>query len=155
MASYGTPLSSIPNTSYLNVSSPISSTGSTGMDPITGAALIGAGGSVISGGLGASGSKKAGDKAQAAAEAQSEAIKQASENAPLINYGMQASGKLFDTRRGGPMDRTKAFEDTKMAGSLAFSPNTLAKERVRLAQELAGIRQQNYGKEMDPFQRFV
>lgn len=155
MASYGTPLSSIPNTSYLNVSSPVSSTGSTGMDPITGAAIIGAGSSLASGGLSASGSKKAGDKAQAAAKAQAEAVKQASENAPLIDYGMQVAGKQFDTFRGGPMDRVKAFEDTKMAGSLAFSPNTLAKERVRLAQELAGVRQQNYGKEMDPFQRFV
>lgn len=155
MASYGTPLSSIPNTSYLNVSSPISSIGSTGMEPITTAALIGAGGSLVSGGIGASGSKKAGDKAQAAAEAQAEAVKQASENAPLIGFGMEASGDKYGFTQGGPMNRAKAFEDTKMAGALAFSPNTLAKERVRLSQELAGIRQQNYGKEMDPFQRFV
>jgi len=125
------------------------------MEPITTAALIGAGGSLVSGGIGASGSKKAGDKAQAAAEAQAEAVKQASENAPLIGFGMEASGDKYGFTQGGPMNRAKAFEDTKMAGALAFSPNTLAKERVRLSQELAGIRQQNYGKEMDPFQRFV
>jgi len=155
MASYGTPLSSIPNTSYLNVSSPVSSTGSTGMDPITGAAIIGAGSSLVSGGLGASGSKKAGDKAQAAAKAQAEAVQQAAKESPLIGFGMEAIGKKHDLFLGGPMDRAKAYQDTKMAGALAFSPNTLAKERLRNAQELAAFRQQAYGKEMDPFNRFV
>lgn len=146
--------STVPTTSYL---SPTTNTflPKTGMDPVIGASLIGAGGSVITGGLGASGSKKAGNKAQAAAEAQAEAIKQASENAPLIGFGMEAAGKQYDQFLGGPMDRTKAFEDARFQGAMAFGPNTLARQRTQLAQELAGIRSQAYGKEMDPFNRFV
>jgi hypothetical protein len=152
--SFGTPLSSVSNTSYKNLSNPVSYTGA-GMDPLIGASLIGAGSSLVSGGIGASGSKKAGDKAQAAAQAQADAIEKASREAPLIGFAMESLGKQDDLYRGGPLDRAKAFEDTKMAGALAFSPNTLAKERTRLSQELAGIRAQSYGKQMDPFTRFV
>ena len=143
----------VPTTSYL---SPTTNTllPKAGMDPGT-ALAISAGSSVLSGGIGASGSKKAGDKAQAAAQAQADAIEKASREAPLISFAMESLGKQHDLYRGGPMDRAKAFEDTKMAGALAFSPNTLAKERTRLSQELAGIRAQSYGKQMDPFTRFV
>mgnify|MGYP000577084890 CR=1 FL=1 len=154
-SSFGTPLSSIPNTSYKNLSSPVSYTGSTGMDPLIGASLISAGGSAIAGGASASGSKKAADKAKSAAEAQAEAIEKASREAPLIGFGMEAAGKQYDAYKGGPMDRLKAFEDAKLEGALAFSPNALARQRLQLSRELAGIRQQAYGKEMDPFSRFI
>lgn len=127
----------------------------TGMDPVTGAALIGAGGSAITGGIGASGSKKAGDKAKAAAEAQAEAVQQAAREAPLIGFGMETLGKKYGATLGGPMDRFKAFEEAKLAGALSRSPATLAKERTRLAQEMAGLRQGAYGREMDPFARFT
>lgn len=137
--------STVPATSYLS---------KPGMDPGT-ALAISAGSSVLSGGIGASGSKKAADKAQAAAEAQAQAVQKASREAPLIGFGMESLGKKHDYFVGGPLERAKAFEDTKMAGAMAFSPNTLARQRMQLAQELAGVRSQAYGKEMDPFQRFV
>ena len=135
-------------------SSPFAKGASAGMDPGT-ALAISAGSSALTGGIGASGSKKAADKAKAAAEAQAKAVQQAARESPLIGFGMESLAPKHDLFVGGPMERAKAFEDTKLAGALAFSPNTMARERMRLAQELAGFRSQAYGKEMDPFQRFV
>lgn len=135
-------------------SSPFTKGASAGMDPGT-ALAISAGSSALSGGIGASGSKKAANKAESAAKAQAEAVKQASENAPLIGFGTEAAAKEFDRYIGGPMERANAFDEAKLTGALSFSPNTLARERMRLSQELAGIRQQAYGKEMDPFRRFI
>lgn len=123
------------------------------MDPGT-ALAISAGSSALSGGLGASGSKKAADKASAAAEAQAKAVQSAAREAPFLGLGAESLAKKHDLFVGGPMDRVKAFEDAKMAGALSFSPNTMARERLRLAQEMAGIRQQAYGKEMDPYALF-
>jgi hypothetical protein len=146
--------STVPTTSYL------SSTTNTllpkaGMDPLIGASLIGGGASLISGGIGASGSKKAADKAKQAAETQARAIEKASREAPLLGFGTEVAAKEFDRYIGGPMERANAFDEAKLTGALSFSPNTLARERMRLSQELAGIRQQAYGKEMDPFRRFI
>jgi hypothetical protein len=147
-------INTVPTTSYLT---PTTNTllPKVGMDPVIGASLIGAGGSLISGAASAGGSKKAAKKAQDAAAAQSRAVQQAGERAPFLGLTAEGVAKKHDFFVGGPLDRAKALEDIKVEGSLAFSPNTLAKERMRLAQELAGIRQQNYGKEMDPFARFV
>ena len=123
------------------------------MDPGT-ALAISAGSSALSGGLSAGGSKKGASKASEAAKAQSEAVKQAAREAPLIGFGLEAAGKEYDYQLGGPMDRLKAVQDSKLATASAFSPGALAKERLRLSRELAGVRQAAYGKEMDPYRMF-
>lgn len=135
-------------------SSPFTKGASAGMDPGT-ALAISAGSSVLSGGIGASGSKKAANKAKEAAETQARAIEKASREAPLLGFGTEVAAKEFDRYIGGPMERANAFDEAKLTGAVSFSPNTLARERMRLSQELAGIRQQAYGKEMDPFRRFI
>lgn len=135
-------------------SSPFTKGASAGMDPGT-ALAISAGSSALSGGIGAAGSKKGANKAKQAAEAQARAVQQASENAPLIGFGMEAAGKQFDKYLGAPLSRQTAFDTNRMQGAMEFGPTSLARQRTQLAQELAGIRSQAYGKEMDPFQRFV
>ncbi len=124
------------------------------MDPGT-ALAISAGSSALSGGIGAAGSKKAADKASAAAEAQAKAVQSAAREAPFLGFGAESLAKKHGAFVGGPLDRVRDFEDAKLAGAIAFSPNTLAQERKRLAQELAVVRQQAYGKEMDPYSRFT
>lgn len=151
MAGIGT----VPTTSYLAPTTN-SFLPKTGMDPGT-ALAISAGSSAISGGLGASGSKKAADKASAAAEAQAKAVQAAARETPFLGFGAESLAKKHDAFVGGPLDRLKAFEDTKMAGALAFSPNTMARERLRLAQEMAALKQQQSGGSfgLDPMNRFV
>jgi hypothetical protein len=98
MAGFGTPLSSIPNTSYSNVSSPVSSTGftgsavssakPTGMDPVT----IGL--SVASIGAGIFGASK---QEQAARE-QAQAVEDAAKTAAAATEKAAQTGAVASLR---------------------------------------------------------
>jgi hypothetical protein len=105
MAGFGTPLSSVPNTSYLNVSSPVSSTGftgspisssatPTGMDPFSIGASIGA--SIF----GASAQEKAAkEQAQAteeAAQIAAASTKQAAEIGAVASLRGKQAGFGYD-----------------------------------------------------------
>jgi len=151
MAGIGT----VPTTSYLAPTTN-SFLPRTGMDPGT-ALAISAGSSALSGGLGAAGSKKAADKASAASEAQAKAVQSAAREAPFLGFGAESLAKKHDLFVGGPLDRAKAFEDAKMAGAMAFSPDAMAQQRLQLAQEMAALKQQQSGGSfgLDPLNRFV
>lgn len=132
MAGFGTPLSSIPNTSYLNVSSPISSASPdvrsayqsslakpTGMDPVT----IGLG--VASIGASIFGASKQEQAAQEQAKAVEEAAKTsaaATKKAAEIGATAQIAGKIggfgldyltsrYEGGAGGALNRLNAARD--------------------------------------------
>lgn len=160
MASYGTPLSSIPNTSYLNVSEPFSSFGGSMIDPGT-ATLISAGVSAIGSGVGGAaagkGAKSAAQQAREAAAEQAKQVTQANRETLLGTFGLENLAKKYDTFTGAPMARFTEFEDAQFAGAQAGGLGAQERARQTMAQNLA-MRQADFGKSgfaTPPLARFV
>lgn len=158
MAGFGTPLSSIPNTSYLNVSSPVSSAGftgsavssakPTGMDPFSiglGVASIGA--SIF----GASQQQKAAEEQARATEEAARIAAATSKKAAQIGATAQIAGKLggfgldyltsrYEGGAGGALNRLNAARDVVQRANIeANNPafNTL-RSVERYENRLAG-----------------
>lgn len=160
MASYGTPLSSIPNTSYLNVSEPFSSFGGSMIDPGT-ATLIGAGVSAIGSGVGGAaagkGAKSAAQQAREAAAEQAKQVTQANRETLLGTFGLENLAKKYDMFTGAPMTRFTEFEDAQFSGAQAGGLGAQERARQTMAQNLA-MRQADFGKSgfaTPPLARFV
>ena len=167
MASYGTPLSSIPNLSYTNVSDPFSSSGFSGaplggsmIDPGT-ATLVSAGlsgiGSLAGGAASGKGAKSAAQEAREAAEEQAKMVVQANRENMLGGLGLETFTKKYDMLTGAPITRFTEFEDAQFSGAQAGGVGAQARARQTMAQNLA-MRQADFGKSgfaTPPLARFV
>jgi len=155
--SFGTPLSSIPNTSYQNISEGLSYEGGGGMiDPGT-ATLIGAGVSAIGSGIGGAasgkGAKSAAEQAREAAAEQAKSVVQANRETLLGSFGLEDIAQKQDMIFGGPRERFGAFEDQQFARAMSQSPGAQADARQTMARNLA-MRQAEFNKFV-PMTRFV
>ena len=167
MASYGTPLSSIPNLSYTNVSDPFSSSGFSGaplggsmIDPGT-ATLVSAGVSglsnIVGGAAGKGASNTAAAQAKEAAEQQAKMVVQANRENMLGGLGLETFTKKYDMLTGAPITRFTEFEDAQFSGAQAGGVGAQARARQTMAQNLA-MRQADFGKSgfaTPPLARFV
>jgi uncharacterized protein HemX len=160
MASYGTPLSSIPNTSYLNASEPFSSFGGSMIDPGT-ATLIGTGISALGSGVGGAaagkGAKSAAQQAREAAAEQAKQVTQANRETLLGTFGLENLAQQQSMLTGGPRERFREFEDAQFASAQAGGFGAQERARQTMAQNLA-MRQADFGKSgfaTPPLARFV
>jgi len=131
MAGFGTPLSSIPNTSWQNVSSPVSSAGGfsgspttssfkpTGMDPVSIGLGVASIGSAI---FGASAQKQAAEESARATEEAAKRAAASTKAAAEAGGATQIAGKLggfgidyltqrYNTGAGGFANRWNALQD--------------------------------------------
>lgn len=154
MAGFGTPLSSIPNTSYLNVSSPVSSAGftgsptssfkPTGMDPFSIGLGVASIGTSIAGLFGQE--SAAGKQAKATEEAARIAAA-STEKAAKIGAEAQIAGKLggfgldyltsrYEGGAGGALNRINAARDFAQRANLeANNPSAIALRSVQRYDE--------------------
>jgi len=167
MASYGTPLSSIPNLSYTNVSDPFSSSGFSGaplggsmIDPGT-ATLVSAGVSglsnVVGGAAGKGASNTAATQAREAAQQQTKMVVQANRENMLGSLGLETLAKKYGMLSGAPNTRFTEFEDAQFSGAQAGGLGAQERARQTMAQNLA-MRQADFGKSgfaTPPLARFV
>lgn len=156
MAGFGTPLSSIPNTSYLNVSEPF--TGGDMIDPGT-ATLIGAGVSAIGSGVGGAaagkGAKSAAEQAREAAAEQAKAVTEANRETLFGTFGLENIAQQQDMIFGSPRKRFAEFENQQLAGAMAAGPGAQARSRQTMAQNLAARQQELSRTGFAPMSRFV
>jgi hypothetical protein len=154
MAGFGTPLSSIPNTSYLNVSSPVSSAGftgsptssfkPTGMDPFSiGLGVASIGTSIA----GLFGQKSAAEKQAEATEEAARIAAASTEKAAKIGAEAQIAGKLggfgldyltsrYEGGAGGALNRINAARDFAQRANLeANNPSAIALRSVQRYDE--------------------
>lgn len=158
MASYGTPVSSIPNTSYLNATEPFSSFGGSMIDPGT-ATLIGAGVSAIGSGVGGAaagkGAKSAAQQAREAAAEQAKQVTQANRETLFGTFGLENMAQQQEMIAGGPRARFGEFENQQFAGAMAAGPGAQARNRQTMAQNLASRQQELSKTGFTPMARFV
>lgn len=165
MAGFGTPLSSIPNTSFLNVSEPFSSFGFSGaplgenmIDPGT-ATLVGAGlsgiGALGGGVASGKGAKSAAEQAREAAAEQAKMVVQANRENLLGGFGLEKLAQEQETFWGGPQKRFKEFEDAQFSGAMAAGPGAQSRNIQTMAQNLAARQQELSRTGFSPMSRFV
>jgi hypothetical protein len=148
MAGFGTPISSIPNTSWQNVTAPVSYVGSTGatptastgMDPISiGLGVAGLGASIF----GASAQQKAADKAAKATEEAARIAAASTEKAAETGAKAQIAGQLggfgidyltqrYNSGAGGFANRWNALMDAQQDASFqANNPDLITLRSVQ------------------------
>jgi hypothetical protein len=140
--SFGTPLSSIPNTSYKNVSEGISygGGGSSMIDPGT-ATLVSAGISAIGSGVGGAasgkGAQSAADKAREAAAEQAKSVKEANRETLLGTFGLESLAQKQDVLFGGPLAIANEFDNRRFASAMDAGPGAYQRGLVTMGQNLA------------------
>jgi len=161
--SFGTPLSSIKNTSFANLSDPISSVGFSGaplgssmIDPGT-ATVVGAGissvANIIGGQQAGKGAKSAADQYRDAMEEQAKQVTQANRETLLGSFGLEDIAQKQDMIFGGPRERFDAFGNQQFARAMSQGPGAQADARQTMARNLA-MRQAEHNKFV-PMTRFV
>lgn len=158
MASYGTSVSSIPNTSYLNATEPFSSFGGSMIDPGT-ATLIGTGISAIGSGVGGAaagkGAKSAAQQAREAAAEQARQVTQANRETLLGTFGLENLAQQQEMAFGGPRSRFDEFENAQFSGAMAAGPGAQSRNIQTMAQNLAARQQELSRTGFAPMSRFV
>lgn len=152
--SFGTSVSSIPNTSFLNVSSPISSAPSavssayqssvskpTGMDPFSAVMGIANIGTSIAGLFGQqSAAEKQAEAVEKAAEEQGNAVKQASKigaQLQLAEFGLNYLKDRYEGGAGGALDRVNAARDLVQRANIeANNPSFAALRSVQRYEDM-------------------
>jgi hypothetical protein len=157
--SFGSSPSSLPNTSYLNISDPVSSGGFSGaplggsgmIDPGT-ATLIATGvsslGSAVGGAASGKGAKSAATQAKEAAAEQAKMVVQANRENLLGGFGLEDLSQKQELAFGGPRERAEEFANQQFSSAMDAGPGSYQRGIVTMARNLAARQ-----AETEPFRR--